>query len=274
MKLAVNYSPATAELYRTGRIQLDCFKCPPWPDMLAEAAPLAPIAIHFELRAGSGNLHQTHWEEIETFLAHTNTPYVNVHLAAFTTDFPGMAADTTDPLDAERILEVFIRDTNAVIQHFGAERVIAENVIYYGSQQNYLRPASDPALIRQVIQETGCGFLFDICHARISAPAFGMDEYDYMRALPLDRMCELHFTGIHEINGSLQDHLSALPADWPPLDWVLSLICRGQCTAPWLLAFEYGGVGNFFGANTDPAVLAEQVPLLWQRVHPDPHQAD
>jgi uncharacterized protein (UPF0276 family) len=267
MKLAINYSPAAAALFQAGKIQIDFFKCPPWPDMIATAQALCPVAIHFELTAGTGRLHETEWAVIDEFQALTGTPYVNLHLAALTDHFPGMAADTQEPADACRVVDALLNDVCAVVERFGPENVIAENVMYYGRQSNYLRPAILPATIRQVCEETGCGLLLDISHARIAARYLGMDEKTYLRQLPTERLREMHFTGIHEIGQRPQDHLSAQPADWDALAWVLERIQTGEWARPWLLAFEYGGVGKFFGEHCDAGVIAEQVPRLWQMIH-------
>jgi uncharacterized protein (UPF0276 family) len=267
MKLAVNYSPTTASLYRTGKIRLDFFKCPPWPNMIAEAQPIRPVAVHFELRAGTGRLNETEWAVIEDFQAQTGTPYVNLHLAAQIGDFPGMAADTQEPADVCRVVDTLLDDVWAVVEHFGAENVIAENVMYYGTDDKCLRPSILPETVHRIIEETGCGLLFDISHARIAARYLGMDARDYIQRLPTASLRELHFTGIHEINQRPQDHLSALPEDWNWLAWVLERIQQGEWAHPWLMAFEYGGVGKFFAENCDPQVLTEQVPRLWQMAH-------
>ncbi len=94
----------------------------------------------------------------------------------------------------------------------------------------------------------------------------GIDECDYMSQLPVDRLRELHFTGLHDREGYLQDHLEILDTDWPVLDWVLERIRTGQWASPWLLAFEYGGVGEKFTRCSNPQVIEEQVAQLHERV--------
>lgn len=268
MKLAVNFSPPTSSLYQSGQIQLDFFKCPPWPDMVAEALGIGAVAVHFELRAGTGRLHETPWAAIEDFRGQTGTPYVNLHLAPLINDFPDMHADTRDPADACRILDALLSDVYAVTEHFGPENVIVENITYYGPQDKFLRPGMLPETICRIIEETGCGLLLDISHARIAARYLGMDEKTYMQQLPTECLRELHFTGIHEIANRPQDHLSALASDWQSLEWVLERIHKDEWARPWLLAFEYGGVGKFFAENCDPQVIATQVPRLWEMVAP------
>ena len=266
MDLAVNYSPQIAHLIQTNQIQVDFLKTPPWPDMIAEARQYAPITVHFELRAGSGLLHQTDWREIEQFLTLTGTRYVNLHLNAAVDDFPSTNGGQVEP-SAEQVAERLIQDTQAVVRHFGAGRVIVENIPYRRSETHKAAASVDPQVISSVVSQTGCGLLLDISHARIAAQALEMPAWDYLAALPVQSLRELHFTGIHDWNGYQQDHLSILEQDWPFLERTLAHIAAGEWGAAHMLAFEYGGIGPFFKEHTDSEVLRQQVPALYQIVH-------
>jgi uncharacterized protein (UPF0276 family) len=266
MDFAINYSTQAADLLKQSKIQLERFKCPDWPDMIAEASLLRPVAVHVNLKAGRGKLKATDWARLATILEQTGTPYLNLHLEARREDFPEIPVDTTDPKHGEQIAEQMIADLRLAAQHFGAERVIGENVPYRGQMGKVLRPATLPEIIRQVLEETGCGLLLDTAHARIAAHYLGMDERQYLATLPVERLRELHFTGVHDLDGYWQDHLSALEIDWLALEWVLERIRSGEWSRPWLLAFEYGGVGEKFAGRSDPQVIIEQVPQLYESV--------
>ena len=274
IQLAINYSPAAAQLLQAGRLPIQRFKCPDWPDLVAEASALLPVAVHFSLSAGSGQLAQTDWERVEQLRQVTGTPYVNLHLDALQQDFPGMPRDTHEPAHIRLVTERLLHDVNAAVERFGAGQVIVENVPYQpdGSRNDppydkCLRPAVLPEVIRQVVQESGCGLLLDIPHARISAHNLGLDEREYLTSLPVESIRELHVTGLHTNQfGFLQDHLSMLESDWPSLEWVLERIRGGEWGSPWLLAFEYGGVGWKFEQRSDPQVIESQVPELRRRL--------
>ena len=266
MKLAINYSKAAAALVAEGRIQIDYFKTPNWPGMVEEALRLRPVALHFELATGTGELHQIDWEPIETALELTGTPLVNVHLLTRPQDFPDIPPETQDPTHARRVLDIFLQDLGVLVERFGPQRVIAENLPYIYNGVFNLRPAADPRTIQTVVRETGCGLLLDISHARMAAHYLGMDEWEYLEQLPLEKLKEMHFTGLDWLNGQLQDHLPARPEDWPVLDRVLGHIRSGVWPHPWLLSYEYGGEGGFYGDHTDPTSIAKNVPMLWERV--------
>jgi uncharacterized protein (UPF0276 family) len=264
MLLAINYSTQAASLVKEKRIQLDRFKCPDWPEMIAEASQIRPVAVHFTLAAGRGKLYKTDWKLVEHLLVETDTPYVNLHLEPHVNDFPGI--DPDDPAQDEPVIEQMVADIRLAAQRFGPERVIVENVPYRGRGYKVLRPAVLPEVITQMLGATGCNLLLDISHARIAAHSLEMDEREYMSRLPVQRLCELHFTGLHNLDGQLQDHLEILDTDWPVLDWVLDQIRTGEWKKPWMLAFEYGGVGEKFAWRSNPQVIAAQAPQLYERI--------
>lgn len=266
MKLAINYSPAAGALAASGQIDLDYFKTPAWPDMIARAEAVRPVAIHFELQAGSGKLRQTDWEPVQDWLERTDTPYVNVHLSPVWEDFPGVSPQSDEAKLSRLVLERLVEDVGALVDRFGPERVIAENIPPVQEYRNVVAPAAFPDLICQVIHQTGCGLLLDISHARMAAHSLGLDPWDYLDSLPVERLREMHFTGLGWVNDVLYDHLPIRDEDWPYLEDAQERIRAGKWARPWLLAFEYGGEGGFFAQHTDPAVLAAQTPRLLEIV--------
>jgi uncharacterized protein (UPF0276 family) len=273
MNFAINFSHKTAALVAKGLIDIDYFKCPDWPDLISEALRYRPIAVHFTLRAGTGLLPQTDWGHIEQMLQLTKTPYVNLHLETRTNDFPTesntIPSYTQEPAHINMVVERLLLDVSAVVDHFGPERVIAENVPYWGANGTVLRPASEASVIRRVVEETGCGLLLDISHARITARYLGIDETKYLAGLPVERVRELHIAGIHTVEEGWQDHLPMLAEDWPWLDKALEAVNNGSWGPAWLIAFEYGGEGGWFADHTDPAVIADQVPEFRKRIKAD-----
>ena len=68
-----------------------------------------------------------------------------------------------------------------------------------------MRPACLPEVVRRVIEETGCGLLLDLSHTRLAAQELGMDARDYISALPVERIHEIHVTGIQRFEGRWMD---------------------------------------------------------------------
>ncbi len=266
MDLAINYSTQAAELLEQGTIEFERFKTMDWPEMMQAARRHRPIAVHFGLQAGNGRVKTLDWDAAARLLDETGTPHLNLHLEVTSKDYPGIPVDQPPAGDRERIIAHMLKDVRRAVKHLGAERVIIENVPYRGPAEKVFRLAVEPETIQAIVAESGCGLLLDISHARIAAHHLGLDSREYMQQLPVASLRELHFTGLHKLNGRLQDHLSILDSDWPYLDWVLERIHKGEWPRPWLLAFEYGGTGEKFAERSDPAVIATQLPVLRQKL--------
>ncbi|MCD4685215.1 MAG: DUF692 family protein, partial [Anaerolineae bacterium] len=136
------------------------------------------------------------------------------------------------------------------------------------SRSRTKRPCVEPDVIRDIVEATGVGFLLDVSHARLSALHMDMDPYDYLAQMPGERLRELHITGIGQNpQGEVCDHVGLTGDDWPFVDWVLARIQSGAWAEPWMLAFEYGGLGPLFEWRSEVEVIAAQVPQLFARAH-------
>ncbi len=266
MKFAINYSYPAATLLDEGRILIDRFKTPNWPHFISEASLHSPVAVHFDLQAGQGTAAEADWDMIGRLLEQTATPYINLHLSPSVTNYPDIVSNRPTPTQAEQVIDQMLRDVMLAVQRFGPERVIVENVPYRGSAGKKIRTAVEPEVIQRIVQESSCGLLLDISHARITARSLGLDERDYMSSLPVNRLREVHFTGLHWLDGRWEDHLPVLEEDWPVLEWATGQISSGEWAKPWILVFEYGGIGGLFERRSDPAVIAEQAPRLYDMV--------
>lgn len=260
MELAINYSTQAAELLQEGKIRLDRFKCADWPDMIADASKLAPIYVHFPLEAGLKQQRKpVDLDAVAAMRDQTSTPMINTHLIAYADD--GQS-------DAE-IEATMLADVGAVAGRFGAVNVMAENIPYYdrGLNRPYARLCVDPALIRRILDQTGCGLLLDLSHARIAAMNLGLDPKTYIESLPVDRLRELHVTGIDIVDGRLLDHMPFSDEDWTWMEWAMSRIRSGAWETPWCVAFEYGGIGKPFAWRSEKRVIEDQLPRLHELVH-------
>ena len=292
MKLAYNYSKELAELVREGKVHLDVFKCPPWPEMIEEAQDLLPVYVHFPLTVGAGigaakgnDQDPVDWKTIESLQASTVTPFINLHTPIRKKSYPDIPPDSLEQSHIDLITENLIKDIQAVCERFGAEYVIIENM--YGHAGRNMAAGYLPDVINSVIAETGCGFLFDISHARLAARELGWDAKEYIQALPLNQIRELHLTGVQAFDqpwidrfreageeeeliealaGLWMDHFPLNEEDWQFWDWCLAQINDGRWGDPWAVAVEYGGIGPYWQAMTDTQILLDQVPRLWAQL--------
>jgi uncharacterized protein (UPF0276 family) len=255
LELAINYSTQVAELLNEGAVRVDRLKCADWPDMIRDAVSLRPAYVHFPLEAG---LRQQRYaldlDVVSQMRSQTNTPFVNTHLIAFEDE-----AQSPAEIEAQ-----MINDVQVLAARFGAEHVIAENIPYYatGLKRTYAKCCVDPELIRRVLDRTGVGLLLDISHARIAAEHLGIDARQYIESLPVERIRELHITGIEPVDGRLLDHMPLNDEDWRWAEYAMSRIAEGAWNTPWCVALEYGGIGKPFAWRSEKSVIARQLPRL------------
>jgi hypothetical protein len=287
MQFSVHYNPKLARLVSEGHLKLDRFKCPAWPDLIEEARAVAPVYVHFPLVVGhpEGFVYDTErktavdWSIFEPLLQ--DTPYLNLHVLPFREWYSSMPTITRDPIHIEMIMDNVIRGVEDAVSHVGADRVILENV----NGPLVMQAAFSPSFIRQVVHETSTGFLLDISHARLAAEEFCVDIENYMAGLPLDRVREAHITGIqplegewldtarslnlflaHAHEGQRIDHLPMTDDDWAFFDWSLDQIQSGNWSTPWMMAYEYGGVGGLWEVIADETVYRDQVPVFQEKI--------
>ena len=295
MKMAIQYTPQCVELLHQNEVEIDYFKCPAWLEVVQKARHIRPAYIHFPLRVGTGiktalnteTKQPVEWKKIDQLLEQSDTYYINLHLNILKTDYPELPQDTTQ---SDLIIDNTLSDIEAVAERYGRDRIIIEND--HPSQGAHLPITYQANFIRQVVEDSDCGFLLDIAHARLAASYLGLDTQEYIQTLPMHVLREIHISGVQMIadkwvsdiqaklqhtevspqvvegfRGHLLDHQPMTDEDWLILDWVLGQIRTGEWVKPWIVAFEYSGVGALWQAVTNVSTLKQQIPLLWQRVH-------
>jgi len=260
MKLAVNYSTPLIELISQQLVSIDLIKCPDWEGMIKEAEPYGKITIHYGLDIGLGDVFTQDLSRIQQLKEATNTPHINAHLVT-PKYFNGY-----DKQEIRKINDLWREELGLLIDRFGEDFVALEHYPYTAAN-SHIRTAADCQNFSQVIKDTGCRLLLDLAHARITADTLGIDVKGYIRDMPLDRLVEIHTTGIKMYAGILTDHFELQQGDWEVLDWALTEIRSGHWRKPQLVAFEYGGVGDVFVWRTDINVLRTQIPRLYEMVH-------
>lgn len=291
MQVAINYSRQAADLVKGSQIPLDMFKCPAWPETVTEALRLRPTYVHFPLSTMRGEDAVLNGEtgapadldQIGALQRASDTHLVNVHFSPKAATYPEFDHSATDADMRERILVDAVRSIQALQRRVGTENVIVENVP--DAADTVMHAALLPEVISELLERTGCGLLLDLSHARIAADFLGQDPHDYVQRLPVSRLRELHVTGIqqvdeellariekmgleetiyHRLIGRMVDHLPFSTLDWQFMDWAVTQIQAGFWAEPWVVAFEYGGIGSFWEKIGDATVMAEQVPRLYR----------
>ncbi|RDW20435.1 DUF692 family multinuclear iron-containing protein [Oceanobacillus chungangensis] len=263
MKFAMNYSVEAKQLVDEGIIDIDLFKCPDFDrQVICNAREARPAYVHFALYAGKNNLNQVEWKIIDDLRNNTATPFVNLHMVAYSEDYPRIEIASNDPKHLEQVLETVVHDIELVTNRFGADNVILENVIYR-PDGNTQQAITKPELITRIIRETNCGLLLDLAHAQMTSRFLGVEVYDYINQLPLDALRELHVTGIQRVDNKLYEHMPLSDANWQLVEWAMENIKQEIWPEPWVVSYEYGGVGPKLEWRSESKVMEEQVPRLY-----------
>lgn len=268
MRFAINYSPQAEQLWRDGLIQVDVFKCPDWVDLVARVGQTHRAYVHCALFAGRGLNAQADIGLLRHWLATTETLAINTHLAAVATEFAEPSAVTP-----EDVIRRAVHDVELLGAHFGNDNIMVENIPYpdglFGD--SLLADVVDPAVVSEVVQRTGCGFLLDVAHAIRACEGTNRPDFKaYMDAMPVHALRELHLVGMApeaDERGVRRDHLPMTEGDWQAAEWAIERIRTGKWRKPHTLAFEYGGVGEKFAWRSDAGVIAEQAPRLYALAH-------
>ena len=259
LQLCVNYSIQAVELVRSGVIEIDRFKCPDWDDVIAIAAQTSLPYVHFPLELGRGQLVTVDLDRVERLMRQTRTPSVNVHLSARVKDLPA-------GIDRDGFVDWIGDELRILTSRFGAATVIVENIIARVERKPISQLSVDASIISDIVHENGTGFLFDISHAALTCEALGWDYDRYVAELPLDRLREVHITGIQPVGSHLGDHMAMDDASWQRVQHAMSAIRSGEWPAPTFVSLEYGGLGEKFTWRSAASELSSTVPRLLQMV--------
>lgn len=253
-KLGANYSLPLLRLLETRSCDVDWIKLSVWEDFraqLAAARPLRPCLLHTLPHASLVSVEDPRWTwgELNAAIAACGSPHVALHLEALPADW------NATPDDAE-ILARLIANTRVWHERVDGHLLI-ENVPFYGTRGT-LRRATDPDAIHAICRESGADLLLDLAHARVAAWHRGEDVHDYVEALPLDRVREIHVCGPRLVpeQGLRDRHQEMSEEDYALLEWTL------ERTKPEMVTLEYGGTGPLFESRNDPATLERQLRRL------------
>lgn len=265
MRLAVNWSPAAEKLVLEGKIDVNLWKCSDWPELVGPALKTKPAYVHFPIHTSVD--FDVDWAKVRGWMDITGTKNVNVHLIATEKDFPDIPFDSRDPAHRERVIDMMVDCIRVMGDAVGIGNVICENLPTRRAQGTPGGPwplhcSVEAETVRETILRSGARLLLDMDHARNAANILGENPKAYIESLPVDRIGELHLSGVKRDGADLDDHWGLSSDCWEYVDWAIERMRSGAWATPDICAFEYGGIGPVFRDRCDPAMLEAQVPRL------------
>jgi uncharacterized protein len=256
ISLAANGYSDLFALLEQGDVPVDYIKCPLSPNSRQEvtrARQHRPVVLHCWGPPGY-SVTRPHIPEPEllTELAHSSrTPFLSVHL------------DYHPAVDGEMQREVLlkhIRREVATLKRLSGKEVLLENVPWY-PWQDRPRWSTDPDFITEAVTGSGALLLVDTAHARVAAWHRGEAVEDYLLALPLASVWEVHVSGPRMAEEGLRDRHMALTEE----DYTLLTFVRTHATHVRLVTLEYAGRRERTAHYNEPdgqERLAEQLARL------------
>lgn len=209
MKKTLLSSDVSDALLSLTPIPLDAVEVGPWftvEQIRAYRERLPKMPFHFHAADWIENVGMTpDWVKLfRDYLSSTQSPWISVHISVWE---PGQIARMKRgeriPLPGpEQSSQSLIRKI-CQLQDIVRLPILIENVEPLPMDGCDFWAQAD--FIRDVVEQTICGFLLDTGHARISAERLGMEVEDYIECLPLEKLVQIHISGPRQVGGRLED---------------------------------------------------------------------
>jgi len=239
IQLTTNLSDPLLELLQDNQAPIDAVEVGPWFSVrqirdYRRMLPDLPFYFHGGDLIERVGLIPGSVSKIATYLHCTASPWVSMHITMW---LPGMVwlmlrRGWRMPLpNPERATQRFIRQVSRLARAIQVP-VVLENTepLPFAGYDFEVRTER----ITYVLERAECGFVLDVAHARVSAAVLGVDVYDYLSDLPLNRVVQIHVSGPRMRDGRLVDvHEALQETDYALLDFVL------ERTQPQVVTLEY-----------------------------------
>jgi hypothetical protein len=248
MKLAVNFSEILRQLIQTNPdLPVDLIKVPtiPFPGCFTQFEEGARFRKLLPHPAQPGVLalgaltakERFNPEIVAAIIRRANPAYLSTHLEARLAFFPEYQSyQHEDHPIIRRILKERFLAAITLVKKQTRLPLLLENCPYCTWLDRF-RAISEPEVIAEICVAGDCGFLLDIAHARCSAWTMGRSVEEYLQALPLDRLREIHLAGVTKFDYGIHDTHTALDeTDYHLLQTVL------EWRRPKIVTLEYGGM--------------------------------
>jgi uncharacterized protein (UPF0276 family) len=195
------------------------------------------------VRTASSNLRDYDFSELNSYLAKYKCPHFGVHLRASEDDFTQKLKQKQIKQHVESDLKFFKNNIKVPL--------LIENMPSYAAIDGF----TDPLYLNKVCDKFDLGLLLDLSHAKITAYYMGIPFEEYINALPLRRVREIHVNGtfLDPELGIRDKHYEMDATDYDNLSYVLAI------THAKYLTLEYGGIGECMKDRSNKYAIKKQL---------------
>ncbi|MFF7449638.1 MULTISPECIES: DUF692 family multinuclear iron-containing protein [unclassified Streptomyces] len=156
---------------------------------LAEVFPIVPHSL--ELSIGSTDeVDPDYLRAVAEVADCVDAPWVSDHLC-FTRE-AGVHLGNLTPVVRTRKHARRIAQKAQHVQDILGRPFLLENIASYVDPSGEL---SEAEMLREILEHCDCGLLLDLSNVDINARNFGFDPYEFLDAVPLDRVVQIHVAG-------------------------------------------------------------------------------
>lgn len=167
---------------------------------ICDAFPVIPHGVGLSVGSADG-VEDEYLQKVKEVSDITRSPYYSEHLCH--TRAPGIDIGNLSPLwFSSALLQQVIENVDRVQQMLG-KRLVLENVSYFFEIPHH--DMTQEAFFDRLVDKTGCGVLLDITNVYINALNHGTNATEFLDALPLDDVVQVHLAGGRWENGYLID---------------------------------------------------------------------
>jgi uncharacterized protein (UPF0276 family) len=168
--------------------------------LLAQHFPLVPHGLNLSLGSAEG-IDDEYLEKFAVLIETVQPEWFSEHISF--TKSGGIEIGHLAPVPfTKEALGVLVKNISKVKKRI-LTPLILENITYmmrFPSSE-----MTESRFIRTLVEETDCGLLLDVTNLFINAKNFSYDWQRYLDEIPMERVVQLHFVGLHRSKDRLID---------------------------------------------------------------------
>lgn len=169
-------------------------------DLLAEHFTLVPHGLDLSLGSAEG-LDDGYVDALAALVERVDPPWWSEHVAF--TRAGGVSIGHLASLPFTREAARVVAGNVARVRERIAAPLILENITYTVALPG--AELTEAEFLTEIVELTGCGLLLDVTNVHVNAANHGYDPLEFLDALPLESVVQLHFVGVEERGGLLVD---------------------------------------------------------------------
>ena len=151
---------------------------------------------------------------VKQFLDRIEAPWYSDHLCFTMVDHINLESLVPVPFTKEAVTHISKRVR--FVQNYLERPFLLENVTRYITVSD--REMSEAEFIGSILEEADCGLLLDVTNVTLNAKYHNFDPLEFLKALPLERVGQVHLAGWE---GEGDDVIDSHDAPVPPQVWEL-----------------------------------------------------